>query len=68
MDFFVGLLLLILVLAVVGFLTFLITTKIPMDATFAQIIQLVVVVFCVVYVLGVLIGRFPLPQFPAFGR
>ncbi len=68
MEFFVGLLLLILILAVVGFLTMLITTKIPMDATFAQIIQLIVVVFCVVYVLGVLIGRFPLPQFPAFGR
>ena len=68
MEFFVGLLLLVLLLAIVGFLTYLITTKIPMDATFAQVIQLVIVVFCVIYVLGVLIGRFPLPQFPAFGR
>jgi len=67
MEYFVSLVLLVLLLALVGFLTYLITTKIPMDATFAQVIQVVVVIFCVIYILGVMVGKFPLPQFP-FGR
>lgn len=68
MEYFISLVLLVLLLAVVGFLTYLITTKIPMDATFAQVIQVAVVIFCVIYILGVLVGRLPLPQFPAYGR
>jgi len=59
-----GLVLLILILAVVGWLVYLITTKIPMSDTFQQLIQVVVVVVVVIYVLGLLTGHASLPTFP----
>lgn len=63
-----GIVLLVLVLAVIGWLVHLITTKIPMDDTFKQAIQVAVVVLVVVYVLLVITGRAPLPSLPAFHR
>jgi len=67
MDLLIGLVLLVLVLAAIGFLVHLITTKIAMDDTFKQLIQLAVVVVVVLYLLGVIVGRLPLPSLP-FGR
>jgi len=62
MDLLIGLVLLVLVLAVVGFLVHLITTKIAMDDSFRQLIQLAVVVVVVLYLLGVIVGKAPLPS------
>lgn len=42
---------LVLVLAVVGFVVWLITTKIPMDPSFKLAIQVIVVIVVVLYVL-----------------
>ncbi len=64
MALLIGLVLLVLVLAVIGFLVHLITTKVAMDDTFRQLIQLAVVVVVVLYLLGVVVGRLPLPSFP----
>lgn len=56
-----GLISLVLVLAIVGFLVWLITTKIPMDSTIKIAIQVIVVVIMVLYVLRVLgIGDIPI--------
>jgi hypothetical protein len=49
-----GLIELVLLLAIVGFLVWLITTKIPMDNTVKIAIQVIVVVVVVIYVLRVL--------------
>lgn len=59
-----GLVLLILALALIGFLVYLITEKIPMNDTFKQLIIVVTVVFVVLYVLGAVTGNVPLPRFP----
>ena len=63
MNLLVGLVLLVLVLAVIGFLVYLITTKIPMDETFKQLIQIAVVIVVVIYLLGVVTGQLSLPEF-----
>lgn len=42
---------LVLVLALIGFLVHLIVTKIPMDPTFRLVIQILVVVLVVLYLL-----------------
>jgi len=47
----VDLILLVLVLALLGFFVHLITTKIPMDATVRVAIQIIVVVAIVLYLL-----------------
>lgn len=44
---------LVIVLAVVGFLLWLVTTKVPMDGTIKTIIQVVVVVGIILYLLNV---------------
>ena len=59
-----GLVLLILALALIGFLVYLITEKIPMNETFKQLIIVVTVVFVVFVVLGAITGNTPLPRFP----
>lgn len=55
----VGLIVLILTLAVIGFLVHVVTTQIPMPDLFKQTIVLVVVIAIVLYVLGILIGQVP---------
>jgi len=65
MEILIGLVLLVLVLAVVGFLVHLITTKIAMDDTFKQLIQLAVVIVVVVVLLLMLVGKLPLPSLGA---
>lgn len=57
-----GLVLLVLGLAVLGFLVHLITTKVPMDDTFKQVIVVVVVVVVVIYCLGIVTGHTALPH------
>ncbi len=58
----VGIVLLVLILAVVGFLLHLILTKVPMEDTFRQVIQVAVVVLVVIYLLLVITGRASLPH------
>jgi hypothetical protein len=67
MDLLIGLVLLVLALAVLGFLVHLITTKITMDDTFKQLIQLTVVVLVVVFLLAVIVGKVPLPRLGVLG-
>lgn len=52
----------ILVIAIVGFLVYLITTRIPMDESFKQLIIIVIVVFIVLWILGALTGYTSLPK------
>jgi hypothetical protein len=53
------LILLILGLALVGFLVYLITTKIPMDPMFKYAIQIIVLVVVVIYLVRMLGGTIP---------
>ena len=54
---------LILGLALIGFLVWVITTKIPMDPMVKVAIQVIVVVVMVIYVLRLLgIGDIPVPK------
>lgn len=54
---------LILVLAVIGFLAWLVTEKIPMDATIKMAIRVIIVVVMVLYVMQVLgVSDIPLPR------
>jgi hypothetical protein len=57
----IGIVLVVLVLALVGFLLYIITTKIQMDDSIKQLIHVVIVVFVVLYIIGVLTGVTPLP-------
>lgn len=57
-----GIVLLILILALIGFMVHLITTKIPMDDTYKQLIIVVTVVFAVLYILGLVNGKVELPK------
>jgi len=60
----IGLVLLILYLALIGFITWLITTKIPMSDIFQQVIQVAVVVVVVIYLLALVSGQASLPHLP----
>lgn len=57
----VGIVLLVLALALIGFLVQLIVTKIPMDDTFKQVIIVVIVIAVVLYCLGLITGHTSLP-------
>lgn len=57
-----GVVLLVLALALIGFLVHLIVTKIPMDDTIKQVIVVIVVIVMVIYCLGILTGNAPLPS------
>lgn len=59
----VGILLFILILALIGFVVHLITTKIPMDDTIKQLIIVVVVVAVVLYLIALISGNAELPNF-----
>lgn len=58
---FEGIVLLILGLAVLGFLVYLITTKIPMSDLFKQTLEVVCVVAVVLYLLALVFGHAQLP-------
>ena len=68
MELLIGLVLLVLLLAVVGFLVHLITTKVAMDDTFKQLISLAIVIVVVLYLLAVIAGQAPLPSLGALRR
>lgn len=53
---------LVLVLALVGFLVHLIVTNVPMPATIQQGIYVVVVIFMVLYLLAMISGGIPTPH------
>ncbi len=54
---------LVLMLAVVGFILWLVTTKIPMDPTIAIVIQVIVVVCALLYVLRLFgVADMPVPS------
>lgn len=54
---------LVLVLALVGFLVYLVTTYIPMPAPFKTVMYVIVAVVLILYVMRVLgIGDIPIPQ------
>lgn len=53
------LIMLVLVLALVGFLVYLITTKIPMDPMFRTAIHIIVVVAVILYLLRRFAGNIP---------
>jgi len=57
-----GIVLLILALAVIGFLVHLIVTKIPMDDTFKQVIIVIIVIVVILYLLGLITGSASLPR------
>lgn len=67
MDLLVGLVLLVLMLALVGFLVNLIVTKVPMSDTFKQLIVVAVVIFAVLFILAMLTGNVALPSLPRLG-
>ncbi len=50
---------LVLVLALVGFIVWLITTKIPMDPMFRLAIQIIVIVVMILYLLRMFAGSVP---------
>ena len=52
----VGILTVILVLALIGFLVYLITTYIPMPPIFSQVIMVVVAVLIILWVMSMLLG------------
>lgn len=64
MDFLIGIVLLVLALAVIGFFVYLIITYIKMPEIFQQVIQVAVAILLVLYLIGLLLGRFALPTFP----
>ncbi len=66
MDILVGVVLAVLIIAVIGFLVHLITTKIPMDDSIKQGIAVFVVVVVVLWILAVIVGQVSLPTLPAF--
>lgn len=53
------LIMLVLVLAIIGFLVWLITTKIPMDPMFKLAIQIIVVVVIILYLIRRFGGAIP---------
>jgi hypothetical protein len=67
MPFLIGIVLLVLIMALIGFLVHIITTNVPMPKIFQQVIQVGVAIALVVYLLGVATGHFPLPVLPVFG-
>lgn len=52
-----GLLVLVLIIAVIGFAVWIITTKIPMDDSFKQLITVVVVIFIIFFIIALLTGH-----------
>jgi len=61
MDF-VGIVLLLLAFALLGFLVFLITTYIPMPDIFKQVLMVAVAVMAILYLLAVLTGSATFPR------
>lgn len=57
-----GIVVAILVIALIGFLVYLVTTYIPMPAPFKQVIIVVVVILLVLYLLALLTGSAGLPR------
>ena len=53
---------LVLVLALIGFMTYLVVTYIPMPDPFKQMIVVVCVVLLVLCVLAIVVGRVELPR------
>lgn len=66
METLASVVLLVLAIALIGFLVHLIVTKIPMDDTFKQTIPVIVIFVVVLYLLGLLFGSVVLPKFPRF--
>lgn len=65
MDLLIGLVLLVLMIALVGFLVHLIT-KIPMAQPFSELIIVATIVVIVIVLLLLVTGRIPLPTLPAW--
>jgi hypothetical protein len=57
-----GLVVAILVIALIGFLVYLVTTYIPMPAPFKQVLIVAVVILLVLYLLALLTGGAALPR------
>jgi hypothetical protein len=55
----VDLIILVLVIALIGFLVFVITTKIPMPPYWATAIQILAVILLVLYLLRTFVGPLP---------
>jgi hypothetical protein len=53
---------LIIVLAVVGFIVYLLTTYIPMPAPIKQTIIVAVVIIMILYILRLVVGDIPIPR------
>ena len=53
------LIMLVLALAIIGFLVWLITTKIPMDPMFKTAIQIIVIIVVILYLIKRLGGNIP---------
>lgn len=62
-----AIILMLLFIAIVGFLVWLITENISMPPAFKQTIIMVSVVLLVLWVLAVLTGNAPMPSLPNFG-
>jgi len=61
-----NILLLVVYLAAIGFFTYIITTRVKMSAGIAEIIQAVVLLFCLLWVLAILFGSASWPTPPKF--
>jgi membrane protein implicated in regulation of membrane protease activity len=64
MELLIGLVLLVLMLALVGFMVHIIVTKVPMDDLWKQLIIVACVVFAVIYLLAIVSGKVSLPTLP----
>lgn len=62
-----GILLVLLYVALVGFIVYLITENIPMPPAFKQVIIVIAVVLLILWVMGLLSGKLALPTIPQFG-
>ncbi len=58
----VGLVVLILALALIGFMVYLIVTYIPMPAIFQQVIMVAIAIVVILYLLGLLTGHAAWPE------
>ena len=59
----VGILTFLLLIALIGFIVWLITEKIPMSDTFKTVLNVVVVVLIILFLIGLLTGKTSLPHF-----
>jgi len=64
MDFLIGLVLLVLAIAFVGFLVWIIVTNVPMPDLFKTLITVGIASALVLYLVAAVTGHAPMPRWP----